>query len=60
MEKKGGGGVRQHPHGAGHDQDGPVLQGHHRRLRGREVVKNPRHQIAEDFGEGELERQHSL
>ena len=60
MEKKGGGGVWQHPHGAGHDKDGPVLPGHHRRLWGREVVKNPRHQIAEDFGEGELERQHSL
>ena len=27
VEEEGGGGVRKHPHGAGHDQAGPPLQG---------------------------------
>ena len=29
MEKEGGGRMRQHPHGARYDQDGPAIPGHH-------------------------------
>ena len=55
MEEEGGGGVRQHPDGAGDDQDGPALQGHHRRLRGGEAVTKLGRQVVEDLGEGKPE-----
>ena len=37
MEEEGGGGVREHPHGAGDDQAGPALQGWGGQLRGGET-----------------------
>ena len=55
MEEEGRGGVRQHPDGAGDDQDGPDLQGHHRCLRSGEAVAKPVRQVVEDLGEGEPE-----
>ena len=55
MEEEGGGGVWQHPDGAGDDQDGPALQGHHRRLRGGEAVAKPGRQAVEDLSEGKPE-----
>ena len=55
MEEEGRGGVRQHPDGAGDDQDGLDLQGHHRCLRSGEDVAKPGRQVVEDLSEGEPE-----
>ena len=53
MEEEGGGGVRQHPHGAGHDQAGPALQGRGGQLRGGEAEQTAGDQTDQDLCEGE-------
>ena len=53
MEEEGGGGVRQHPHGAGHDQAGPALQGRGGQLRGGEAEQTAGDPTDQDLCEGE-------
>ena len=56
MEEKGGGGVRQHPHGAGYDQVGSPLQGRGGQLRGGEAEQAVGDQTHQDLGQGEHQR----
>ena len=53
VEEEGGGGVRQHPHGAGHDQAGPALQSRGGQLRGGETEQTTGNQIDQDISQGE-------
>ena len=53
VEEEGGGGVRQHPDGAGHDQARPPLQGGGGQLRGGEVESTARDTTDQDFCQGE-------
>ena len=55
VEEEGGGGVRQHPHGAGHDQARPPLQGGGGQLRGGEVESTARDTTDQDFCQGEYQ-----
>lgn len=56
VEEEGGGGVRQHPHGAGHDQAGPPLQGRGGQLRGGEAESPAGNQTDQDISQGEYQR----
>ena len=53
VEEEGGGGVRQHPHGAGHDQAGPPLPGRGGQLRGGEAQPPAGHPPDQDVCQGE-------
>ena len=53
VEEEGGGGVWQHPHGVGHDQAGPALQGRGGQLRGGETESAAGNQTDQDISQGE-------
>ena len=55
VEEEGGGGVREHPHGAGHDQAGPPLPGRGRRLRGGEDESPAGHPPDQNLSQGEYQ-----